>query len=155
METLSASLAICAGNSPVLGEFSAQRPVARSFDVFFDLHPNLRLSKQSWGWWFETPSRQYWRHCNGMNSCQWDRGTIDADDDCTFAVLYTVIGNSRYCQALYSSKPEQNVHHIADDIQFRCVIMRIKLFLLLNCNWWLFLTVQRYRSSQGASNVDI
>ena len=38
METFSALLAICAGNSPVLGEFPAQRPVTRSFDVFFDLH---------------------------------------------------------------------------------------------------------------------
>ena len=25
---------------------------------------NKRLSKQSWGWWFETPSRPLWRHCN-------------------------------------------------------------------------------------------
>ena len=24
-----------------------------------------RLSKQSWGWWFETPSCSLWRHCNG------------------------------------------------------------------------------------------
>ena len=36
METFSALLAICAGNSPVTGEFPAQRPVTRSFDVFFD-----------------------------------------------------------------------------------------------------------------------
>ena len=28
------------------GEFPAQRPVTRSFDVFFDLCPNKRLSKQ-------------------------------------------------------------------------------------------------------------
>ena len=35
METFSALLAICAGNSPVPGEFPAQRPVTRSFDVFF------------------------------------------------------------------------------------------------------------------------
>ena len=34
METFSAVLAICAGNSPVPGEFPAQRPVTRSFDVF-------------------------------------------------------------------------------------------------------------------------
>ena len=32
----------------------AQRPVKQSFDAFFDLHLNKRLSKQSWGWWFET-----------------------------------------------------------------------------------------------------
>ena len=35
METFSTLLAICAGNSPVTGEFPAQRPVTRSFDVFF------------------------------------------------------------------------------------------------------------------------
>ena len=49
----------------VPGEFPAQRPVTRSFDVFFDLRLNKRLSKQSWGWWFETISRPLWGHCNG------------------------------------------------------------------------------------------
>ena len=64
METFSALLAICAGNSPVPGEFPTQRPVTRSFDVYFDLRPNKRLSKHSWGWWFETPSRPLWCHRN-------------------------------------------------------------------------------------------
>ena len=41
-----------------------KRPVTRSFDVFFDLHPNKRLSKHLWRWWFEPPSRPLWRHCN-------------------------------------------------------------------------------------------
>ena len=50
METFSALLAICAGNSPVTGEFPAQRPVTQIFDVFFDLRLNKRLSKQWWGW---------------------------------------------------------------------------------------------------------
>ena len=49
METFSALLAICAGNSPAPGEFPSQRPVTRNFDVFFDLRLNERLSKQSWG----------------------------------------------------------------------------------------------------------
>ena len=62
METFSALLVICAGNSPVPGEFPAQRPVTRSFDVFFGLRLNKRLSKQPWGWWFETLSRPLWRH---------------------------------------------------------------------------------------------
>ena len=57
IESFSALLAICAGNSPVTGEFPAQRPVTRSFDVFFDMRLNKPLNKQSWGWWFETPSR--------------------------------------------------------------------------------------------------
>ena len=45
METFSALLAICAGNSQASGEFPAQRPVTRSFDVFFDLCVNKRLRK--------------------------------------------------------------------------------------------------------------
>ena len=49
METFSALLAICAENSPVTGEFPAQRPVTRSFDVSFDLRRNKRLNKESWG----------------------------------------------------------------------------------------------------------
>ena len=48
------------------GEFPTQRPVTRSFDVFFDLRLNKRLSKEPWGWWFETPSWSLWRHCNGL-----------------------------------------------------------------------------------------
>ena len=62
--TFSALLALCEGNSPVTDEFPAQRLVTRSFDVFCDLRLNKRLSKQSWGWWFETPSGSLWRHCN-------------------------------------------------------------------------------------------
>ena len=68
METFSALLALCAGNSPVPGEFPAQRPMLRSFDVFFDLRLNKRLKKQSWGWWFETLSRPLWRHCNAQKT---------------------------------------------------------------------------------------
>ena len=44
MEAFSALLTICVGNSPVTGEFPAQRAVTRSFDVFFDLRLNKRLS---------------------------------------------------------------------------------------------------------------
>ena len=69
METFSALLAICAGNSPASGEFPAQRPVMRSLDVFFDLCLNKQLRKQPWGWWFETLSCPLWRHCNGRCEC--------------------------------------------------------------------------------------
>ena len=67
METLSALLVLCVGNSPVTGEFPSQRPVTRGFDVFFNPCMNKRLSKQSRRWWVETPSRWSWRHCNGNN----------------------------------------------------------------------------------------
>ena len=74
METFSALLALCAGNSSVTGEFLAQRPVTRGFDVFFDLRLYKQLSKESWGWWFETPSRPLWRHCNvGSEFMAWVR----------------------------------------------------------------------------------
>ena len=65
-------LAICAGNSPVPHEFPAQRPVTQSFCAFFDLRLNKRLSKQAWGWWFETLSHPLWRHLNDA----WDYYTI-------------------------------------------------------------------------------
>ena len=44
-------------NSPHKGQWR--------FDIFFDLSWSKRLSKQSRRWWFETPSRSLWRHCNG------------------------------------------------------------------------------------------
>ena len=55
-------------NSPV---GATQRPVTRSFDVFFDLCLNKRLSKQSWGWWFETLTSPLWRHRNGNPTWNW------------------------------------------------------------------------------------
>ena len=64
------------------GEFNGprwiprKRPVTRSFDVFFDLRPNKRLSKQSWGWWFETPSRSLWRHRNELDMWKSLRRTV-------------------------------------------------------------------------------
>ena len=64
METFSALLALCAQNSPVTSECPSQRPVTQNFDFFFYLHLNKWLSKQSWGWWFETPSCSLWYHCN-------------------------------------------------------------------------------------------
>ena len=45
---------------------SRTKPVTRSFNVYFDLRPNKRLSKQPWGWWFETPSWSLWRQCNDL-----------------------------------------------------------------------------------------
>ena len=60
------------------GEFPTQRPVTRSFDVFFDLRLNKRLSKQPRGWWFETPSWSLWRHCNVLRkrSISWSQALL-------------------------------------------------------------------------------
>ena len=40
METFSALLVLCAGNSPVTGDFPSERSVTRNFGVFFDLRLN-------------------------------------------------------------------------------------------------------------------
>ena len=100
METFSALLAICAENSPVPGEFPTQRPVTRSFDVYFDLRPDKRLSKQSWGWWFETQSRSLWRHRNessrywpfGKEIHRWPRNAFLCHD----VIIHTLLVESMY-----------------------------------------------------------
>ena len=71
METIGALPALCAGNSPVIGEFPSQRPMTRSYDVFFHLRLNDGWVKQSWGWWFETPSRSLWRNVNECSKMHW------------------------------------------------------------------------------------
>ena len=96
METFSALLAFCAGNSPVTGEFPSQRPITRSFHVFFDLRLNQQMSKQWRRRWFETPSRSLWRHCNDMTLVT----TRSWWPQCSVNTLI----------------PEQNVRQSADDI---------------------------------------
>ena len=52
------------------GKFTGPRWISHTkasdaeLDVFFDLRLNKRLSKQPWGWWFETPAWSLWRHRN-------------------------------------------------------------------------------------------
>ena len=58
--------------------FPTQRPVTLSFNASFDLRLNKRWSKQSWGWWFETPSRSLWRHRNDSSEAY----------GCAFFVIY-------------------------------------------------------------------
>ena len=72
MKAFSALLTLCEGNPPITCGFPSQRPVTRSFDVFFDLCLNKRLS-QSGRRWFETPPRSLWRHCNDQEAqmCYW------------------------------------------------------------------------------------
>ena len=59
---------VSARNSPVPGEFLAQRPVTWNIYVFFDLRLNKLLSKQPWGWWFETPPHPLWCHRNAKQT---------------------------------------------------------------------------------------
>ena len=68
------------GNSLVTGGFPSQRPVTRSFDVFFDQRLNKRLSKRSGRRWFETQSRALWFHCHELTQFpqrQWVKGRYE------------------------------------------------------------------------------
>ena len=142
MKPFSALLALCAGTSPGTGEFPAQRPVTRSFGVFFVLRLNKRLSKQSWGWWFETPSRSIWCHCNlerrlysiiqdlicHHRSLTWCGHVWSCNIISTGQVMYAVI---KYCQAqsdrtavslVNTLRRRQNGRHFADD-RFKCIFL--------------------------------
>ena len=76
MERVSTLLALCEGNPPVTSWVPSQRSMTRSFDVFFDLRLNKRLSKQSKRQWFEVPLCLSWRHVNDfynqyIDKCVW------------------------------------------------------------------------------------
>ena len=68
METFSALLAFCAGNSPMNSPHKGQW---RGALIFFYLRLNKRLSKQSWRRSFETPSCALWRQYNEINAAWW------------------------------------------------------------------------------------
>ena len=116
METFSPLLALCVGNSPIAGEFPTQRPVTRGFDVFFDLRLNKRLSKQSWGWWFETPSCALWRHSNAVDIFLHLEPLPSIEiDSSTFAHDWlTAIKDQRYTDVIFllGSGTEMKAHKI-------------------------------------------
>ena len=55
MEKISALLALCEGKPLVTDGVPSQKPVTRSFDIFFNLRLNKRLNKQSRRRLFESP----------------------------------------------------------------------------------------------------
>ena len=75
---------------PFVREFTGHRwiPRTKASDAelwcFFSIGAlNKRLSKQSWGWWFETPTLSLWRHCNGI-------------------VMFQITNNATLCQTTCS-----------------------------------------------------
>ena len=84
------------------GEFPTQRPVTRSFDVSFDLRLNTRLSKQPWGWWFETLSWSLWRQCN----VNFPQDIYQRNGDSRSCALYKVYGVDKLTDNWNSSKKE-------------------------------------------------
>ena len=65
----SSNLNIFCVTGHLCGEFTGPRwiPHSKANDAelwYFGLRLNKRLSKQLWGWWFETLPRPLWRHSN-------------------------------------------------------------------------------------------
>ena len=116
MDTFSALLALCAGNSPVPPEFASQRPVTRNFKVVFDLYLIKRLSKQSVGWWFEAPTCPLWRHCNEE---------LHYHDQC-IKNIHNSERNNNWKQYVESHIAE---NHNAD-------VYEINNWLTPSCSWW-------------------
>ena len=143
METFSVLLAICAGNSPLPGEFPAQRPVTRSFKVFFDLRLNKRLSKQSWGWWFVTLSRPLWRHCNAPSFyCMvlHDIVIFNVTTDLNWSLS---INNNAYKQrVLMHGHQGWNVRHGLCHIYMIYVYIWVVYSFCLFCCLFIFVTTQ-------------
>ena len=85
-------------NSPDTDELPSQRPVTRSFGVFFDRCLNKRLSKESWGWWFVTSSGSLWCHCN--------------DIIVTGFIVWLLQCQSIYTKQLKTTTPKYRVYNI-------------------------------------------
>ena len=109
------------------GEFPTQRPVTRSFDVFFDLRLNKRLSKQPWGWWFETLLWSLWRQCNdGSPKCckicnrYVNRNLPHNSDDFDFQIKAPFIN-----AILDTAMPRTWAEHLYSDVKMSSMVSRI------------------------------
>ena len=117
----------------------SQRPVTWSFDVFFDLCLNKRLSKQLWGWLFETPSYSLQHHCNcRKDSCHGTGIRIrtihmkQSDDHLRF-----IMGNPytnktvclSECRSINSLRPRLIRRPFTDD-NFKCIFLNENEWIL-------------------------
>ena len=111
------------------GEFPAQRPVTRSFDVFFDLRLNKRLSKQPWGWWFETPAWPLWRHRNVLNALTLSRKQTPIE-------LWIIVHNytqTKNVYAVYFQQVSMCRMGWANTLSQNCTEKCISIHILLQC----------------------
>ena len=113
METFSALLAFCEWN-PITGHrwITLTKPVKRTFDVFFDVHLNNWLSKQSRRRWFETPLRSLWRHCNGAQRIDYRLPLLAADlDESLRGAIFTLpVQREHYWSPVY---PSCTLYHVS------------------------------------------
>ena len=102
-------------NKICLKQFPAQRPVTRSFDVFFDLRLNKRLSKQWWGWWFETLPRPLWCHSKDitkLRACHYQLNTWTRSSVLFECFYGTSQVQCNYCPVYASSTGHYSIKEI-------------------------------------------
>ena len=122
---------LCVGNSLVIDEFPTQRPVTRSFDVFFDLRLNKRLSKQSWGCWFEMLSCPLWRHHNAKLMFHPAMMVSGKSVSCNQSLPVHEISKQRSPVTFNTLRPRQNGRHFTDNI-FKCSFLNENVWILIN-----------------------
>ena len=113
------------GNSPVTGEFPSQSPLTRSFDVFFDMCLNKRLSKQSRRRWFRThyyvTVTQYPRLCTRQVTMRWRR---------KYVFMIVLSGNEpKYISGKFNFYNTYDLPLKLRDIQVAYLLMFITLLL--------------------------
>ena len=90
--------------------------LARSFDVFFDLHLNKQLSKRPRRRWFKTPPRSFCRHCIGKNI--WGKSDGRHYDDVTMSLMASQITSLTIVYSAVYSGADQRKHQSSASLAF-------------------------------------
>ena len=148
---------------PVDSPHKVQRPVTRSFDVFFDLYLYKRLSKQLRRRWFETPyvmaGQELRHHCAckmsvtllttnpGMiSSFLWLSKSFQngrRDLVAPLSIILLITGWNNVSLLLNSSKPWQDDRHFADDIS-KFTFLRTKVVVFWFKSHWNMFSISNW-----------
>ena len=118
---------------PFSALLAGNAPVTRSFNVFFNLRLNKWLSKLWYGWWFETPSRPFWRQCYDIKVAEMCSKLVQ--DLKSVAQWWRKRRSFDPClDSIKALRSRQNGRHLADDIS-KCIFpkenIRIKIRISL------------------------
>ena len=80
-------------NSPHKGQWCGD--LVMFFFFYMCLHK--RLSKKSWGWWFDTPSSSLWRHCKEICLCNDAACVANAVSEYEQSVWVNCVRHSGWC----------------------------------------------------------
>ena len=87
------------------------------------------MSKQSWGWWFETPSLSLWHHCNEQPPYYACRCIIHKTFHMSGAMVFHCYNNSKL-----------------NDRYTVCTYEKKQVYILSYARWLLFLLKPRWSS---------